>query len=456
MPKRAAASSSGTPAPKQPRVDGPSPATAPAARPHGRVVLNVGGTRFESSRSTLERASSYFRSLLTRWDDASDEMLFVDCDANAFEILLSYMRIGVLTLPQADEALCIRVLMQAESLGLESLLEEVKIKAYVNMHPGSEDHPASVAAFDEEVGNLTDAVAMKVLPARYFAPVETPPPPPERVVKALMPATPGTKAVFTDGNYDRGRATEYSEALSVVNFALVEYRDGSQAVDAVVQRDLDVTRFQRRIDADSAHPHTRSHLHFASEYPRQGYPGRAVYRNWVLTPPDASAQMCPVAPGAVRGVWRKPAVTEADVDKRITVVGNNMIMVDGEARAVGWRGEAPWGGTGVNNSQIVSVASEWSEHCASITHGDDEVNMEIPYLTGNAHEHVADVAFALTEKKHGGNIDTKFYIPIAEEDEGCLETRLIDARQARFGANSDLQFYCFIGDSVRAPDELDG
>ncbi len=221
MPKRAAASSSGTPAPKQPRVDGPSPATAPAARPHGRVVLNVGGTRFESSRSTLERASSYFRSLLTRWDDASDaEPLFIDCDANAFEVLLSYMRIGVLTLPQNDEALCIRVLMHAEYLGLESLLEEVKIKAYVNMHPGSEDHPASVAAFDEEVGSLADAVAMKVLPARYFAPAEPPPPPPpERVVKALMPATPGTKAVFTDGDFDIGHALSAYETLSVVNFA---------------------------------------------------------------------------------------------------------------------------------------------------------------------------------------------------------------------------------------------
>ena len=32
--------------------------------------------------------------------------------------------------------------------------EEVKLKAYVNMHPDSEDHPASVAAFDEEVGML--------------------------------------------------------------------------------------------------------------------------------------------------------------------------------------------------------------------------------------------------------------------------------------------------------------
>ena len=451
MPKRAAASSSGTPSPKQPRVDGPSPATAPATRPHGRVVLNVGGTRFESSRSTLERASSYFRSLLTRWDDASDESLFIDCDANAFEILLSYMRIGVLTLPQADEALCIRVLMHAEYLGLESLLEEVKLKAYVNMHPDSEDHPASVAAFDEEVGSLADAVAAKVLPARYFAPAEPPPPPPqERVVKALMPVPPGTKAVFASGNLNGGQALGESESLPVVNFALVEYRDGSQAVDAIVQRDLGATRTQPGIRGERAHPQTRSHLHFASEYRKHGIPDRPIYRSWVLTPPDASAQMCPVTPGAVRGVWRKPAVTEEDLNRRITVVGENMIMVDGEARAVGWRSGAP---TGVNNSRIMRVDTAWSEYCASITHGDNERNMDIPYLAGNAHEHVADLAFALTETKHGELVDTTFYIPIAEDDEGSFETRLIDARQARFGANNELQFYCFIGDSVRARHE---
>ena len=73
---------------------------------------------------------------------------------------------------------------------MDALPEEVKLTAYMNMHPDSEDHPPSVAAFDEEVGNLNDAVAMKVLP-RYFAPEETPLVPPERVVKALMPATPG-------------------------------------------------------------------------------------------------------------------------------------------------------------------------------------------------------------------------------------------------------------------------
>ncbi len=236
----------------------------------------------------------------------------------------------------------------------------------------------------------------------------------------------------------------------------MEYRDGSQAVDAIVQRDLDATRIQARIECADAHSQTRSHLHFASEYRFRGMPNRPIYRSWVLTPPDASAQMCPVAPGAVRGIWRKPAVTAADEDKRISVVGANMIMVDGEARAVGWRGEAP---TDVINSVITDVSERWSDGDACITHGDDGDYFEIPYLTGAAHQHVADIAFALTEKKHQENIATTFYIPVAELSDtsapsgstvGIFETRLVDARQANFGANSDLQFHCFIGDSVRA------
>ena len=46
----------------------------------GRVVLDVGGTRFVSSRSTLEAASSYFESLLLRWNDEGerDSAIFID------------------------------------------------------------------------------------------------------------------------------------------------------------------------------------------------------------------------------------------------------------------------------------------------------------------------------------------------------------------------------------------
>ena len=112
--KRAATSGSTPVDAKQRRAgaaDGDTPATAP--RPHGRVVLNVGGKHFESSRSTLEGSSSYFRSLLSRWDEAdSDEPLFIDCDADAFGVLLSHMRIASnVILPKGDDELCARVLI---------------------------------------------------------------------------------------------------------------------------------------------------------------------------------------------------------------------------------------------------------------------------------------------------------------------------------------------------------
>ena len=77
-------------------------------------------------------------------------------------------------LPQHDESLCGRALLLGEYLGLEALLEEVKAKAYANMHPdgAQDDERPAAAAFDEDVGSLADAVASKVLPARYFAPAE--------------------------------------------------------------------------------------------------------------------------------------------------------------------------------------------------------------------------------------------------------------------------------------------
>jgi len=56
-----------TPAPKRPRTDdGPSPATAANPPPHGKVVLDVGGTRFVSLQAMLmlKSASEYFLLLL--------------------------------------------------------------------------------------------------------------------------------------------------------------------------------------------------------------------------------------------------------------------------------------------------------------------------------------------------------------------------------------------------------
>ena len=182
------------------------------------MSLDVGGTRFVSARSTLEKSGHYFSSLLARWDEnnAADEPLFIDADADAFQILLSYMRVGKLTLPKNDDGLCARVLLHADMLGMDNLLSEVKGTAYANMHPNHQDdaRPPNVA-FDEEVGSLSDAIDSGVLPARYFAPAPAPPeppePPPERVIKAIMPAAPGYRAMFTNGAFDYGDTREVDE-----------------------------------------------------------------------------------------------------------------------------------------------------------------------------------------------------------------------------------------------------
>ena len=124
-------------------------------------------------------------------------------------------------------------------------------------------------------------------------------------------------------------------------------------IDAVVQRELQDTVTSNAISKQNAHELSGSHLHFASEYREYGLPDEELYRNWLLLPHEkSSGQMFPIPPGAVRGVWRKPALTSADVGKRMTVVGETTIMVNGEARSVGWKGAAP---TNINDRVIRRV-----------------------------------------------------------------------------------------------------
>jgi hypothetical protein len=60
-----------------------------------RVVLNVSGRQIETSITTLNK-SSYFRGM---FDSAvPDEVVFVDADPNAFELLLRFMRRGAVNL----------------------------------------------------------------------------------------------------------------------------------------------------------------------------------------------------------------------------------------------------------------------------------------------------------------------------------------------------------------------
>ena len=206
--KRAASGSPATDDTTIKRVASGSPATddttAPVRRLVDRVVVDVGGTRFCTSTSTLTASSSYFQRLFSdRWASSSEDECFLDGDPEPFAILLSYMRRGHLDLP---ESLAQRVLLEAEFLGVDSLLVEVKARAHRNLHPEFQDSSDANAAasFDAEHGGLRDALRSGVLPARYYAP------PPEPKVVQLFPAPEGLRVrVWKKGDDDVDGGTTF-------------------------------------------------------------------------------------------------------------------------------------------------------------------------------------------------------------------------------------------------------
>jgi len=312
-------------APKRPR------SAAPAAAPvhTGRVTLDVGGTRFVSSRSTLEGASSYFRSLLVRWSPATpDDPIFLDCDADAFGVLLSHMRVpSCVLLPPGDVGLATRVLLLAEYLGLDGFLTAIKARAYAHMHSCSTATDAAAAtAFDEEVGGLQQAIEKRLLPARFFAPEPPPPPPPpEATVQTLIPAA-GFTAIFADDEIDLDDDLPQVHSVHrVVSLALVQLADGSREVDALIQpnnNELEPRGGER----------TRSQLVLASEHARD-----VPWVHWVLSPARLPSLLS-IAPGTVRGRWVKPAFEQADLGRAIEIA-DGVVTVGGVRRHVDWEGE---------------------------------------------------------------------------------------------------------------------
>ena len=98
-----------------------------AARRTDRIVVDVGGTRFTTSASTLTSASEYFERLLSpRWCAEPPEELFLDRDPEPFKILLTYMRTGLLELSKDNQSLARRVMVEAEFLGMQSFIDSVK------------------------------------------------------------------------------------------------------------------------------------------------------------------------------------------------------------------------------------------------------------------------------------------------------------------------------------------
>lgn len=140
-------------------------------------LLNVGGTKFQVSKTTLIENSSYFEALLSgRWREGDDEPggeIFIDQDPAAFDILLTYMRCGLVHMPREDLYLAKKTLMLAEYLGINGFLITVKAVTVKNISRRGEylsDEVSEAAQFDSRFGSLRLAVEKEILPICFFPP----------------------------------------------------------------------------------------------------------------------------------------------------------------------------------------------------------------------------------------------------------------------------------------------
>ena len=218
-------------------------------RKQDRVALDVGGELFHTSQTTLVSNSMYFSRLFSdSWCDDGDGPQFLDRDPDAFRVLLSCMRTRSIILPEKDPELCARVMLEAEFLGVEWLLQEVKARAARNLN--EEEH-----WFDQRFpGGLSEAISEGVLPARCFSP-EAPaaPEPPDRIV-ALQPVSHAHVAMgpeIPDMDPDTYR---------VVALAVVQSADGATWVEPLVA--------PANVDEDIFHD--KSELKLASKFRSEG------------------------------------------------------------------------------------------------------------------------------------------------------------------------------------------
>jgi hypothetical protein len=134
-----------------------------------RVVVDVGGTTFKVLIATLAESSSYFCDFFNRWNE-DEEHIYLDRDPAPFEILLTYMRSGLISIPATDKSMWQRVICEADYLGMVGMLNAIKVQTYRNsVTPSWKGTDAeAVIAFDEAHGSLEKALCSDVLPGRFF------------------------------------------------------------------------------------------------------------------------------------------------------------------------------------------------------------------------------------------------------------------------------------------------
>ena len=183
---------------------------------------------FQTTISTLTANSQFFsRKFSSEWSSDAEDEIFLDRDADSFRVLLSCMRHRTALLPEGDPLLCARVLLEAQYLGVDWLLEHVKGVAYTHTRdPDDEDVSVQSIAephvqFDTEQGGLDQALSSGVLPARFFGPVKTG----SKRVKQIIPAGDNDAVMYDNSTDDMYRA---------VCYALLDNERGESEIEPVI------------------------------------------------------------------------------------------------------------------------------------------------------------------------------------------------------------------------------
>ncbi|CAF1123514.1 unnamed protein product [Adineta ricciae] len=102
-----------------------------------KVKLNIGGTYYESTISTLTKYTSgnnaYFKALFSRqWHlekDSKDESIFIDRDGYLFGFILQYLRTGRITIDEKCDLLQRDLALEADFYGLSSLTSLLNVSS---------------------------------------------------------------------------------------------------------------------------------------------------------------------------------------------------------------------------------------------------------------------------------------------------------------------------------------
>ncbi|OQS06618.1 hypothetical protein THRCLA_20336 [Thraustotheca clavata] len=88
---------------------------------HSIVVLDVGGTHFKTTKTTLLKfKGTYFHGLLGsgKWQPQDNGSYFIDLDPECFKSILNYLQLGVISFEDLDYYTCAKLLGSIEYLSI--------------------------------------------------------------------------------------------------------------------------------------------------------------------------------------------------------------------------------------------------------------------------------------------------------------------------------------------------